>query len=90
MIVNVHEAKTGLSKLLARAEAGEEIIIARAGTPVARLVAVAPAPKRRFGTWAGRFEIDDDELLAPLPEEENPPLGGGSGRLAASSSTPMP
>ena len=70
MIVNVHDAKTDFSKLLARAEAGEEIIIARAGTPVARLVALNPAPKRRFGSWAGRFEIDDDELLAPLPDDE--------------------
>ena len=70
MIVNVHEAKTALSKLLARAEAGEEVIIARAGKPVARLVPVTPAPKRRFGSWAGRFRIDDEELLAPLPEEE--------------------
>ena len=70
MIVNVHEAKTDLSKLLARAEAGDEVIIARAGMPVARLVALKPAPKRRFGAYAGLFEIDDDALLAPLPEEE--------------------
>lgn len=48
MIVNVHEAKTKLSRLLARAEAGEESS-SRAGTPVARLVALRPAPKRRFG-----------------------------------------
>lgn len=77
MIVNVHEAKSDLSKLLARAEAGEEIIIARAGTPVARLVALKPAPKRRFGSWAGRFEIDDEELLAPLSDEESRLWEGG-------------
>lgn len=70
MIVNVHEAKSNLSKLIARAEAGEEVIIARAGTPVARLVALKTAPKRRFGAYKGLFEIDDEELLAPLPEEE--------------------
>ena len=70
MIVNVHQAKTELSKLLARAEAGEEVVIARAGVPVARLVPLQPAPRRRPGTWKGRMHIDDDALLAPLPEEE--------------------
>ncbi|MBV5274056.1 MAG: type II toxin-antitoxin system Phd/YefM family antitoxin [Lamprocystis purpurea] len=45
--INIHEAKTQLSALIARAEAGEEIIIARANKPVARLVAVAPPPRRR-------------------------------------------
>ena len=69
MIINVHEAKTGLSKLLALAEAGEEVIIARAGKPVARLVAVTPRPKRRAGTYKGLFEIDDS-FFDPLSEEE--------------------
>jgi prevent-host-death family protein len=44
MIVNIHAAKTQLSKLLERAEAGEEVVIARAGKPVARLVALASTP----------------------------------------------
>jgi len=67
--VNVHEAKTTLSKLLKKVEAGEEIVIARAGKPVARLV---PAGKRRagrvLGSAQGLVEISDD-FNAPLPEE---------------------
>ena len=66
--VNIHEAKTGLSELVERAEAGEEIIIARAGTPVAKLVALAPArARRRLGWLDGRFEIPDD-FNRPLPD----------------------
>jgi prevent-host-death family protein len=58
--VNVHEAKTHLSKLLERVEAGEEIVIARNGKPVAKLVA-APARKPRVpGALKGRIWISDD------------------------------
>ncbi|MGH3156314.1 MAG: type II toxin-antitoxin system Phd/YefM family antitoxin [Streptosporangiaceae bacterium] len=68
--VNVYEAKTHLSQLLDRAAAGEEIVIARAGRPVARLVALAePAPHRRIpGGWQGRVSIapDFDELPAEI------------------------
>jgi prevent-host-death family protein len=66
--VNVHEAKTHLSRLLARVEAGEEIVIARGGRPVARLVPVAQqtAP-RALGMDRGRVRIADD-FDAPLPE----------------------
>jgi prevent-host-death family protein len=60
MIVNVHEAKTHLSRLLDRAAAGEEIVIGRAGKPVARLVALPERPPREFGRLAGRIAIDDD------------------------------
>jgi prevent-host-death family protein len=67
--VNVHEAKTHLSRLLARVEAGEEVLISRAGKPVARLVAAAPArPKRVPGTWKGKVRIAED-FDAPLPPE---------------------
>lgn len=67
--VNIHEAKTNLSKLLARVSAGEEIIITRAGTPVARLVAINPKPRqRKLGSAAGRIYIAPD-FDAPLPEE---------------------
>jgi len=65
-VVNMHEAKTHLSKLVARVEAGEEIVIARAGRPVARLV--PPMPKRqprRFGIWRGRVWIADDFDVTP-------------------------
>lgn len=66
--VNIHEAKTGLSKLVDRAEAGEEIIIARAGTPAARLVGLAPRQaRRRLGLLDGRFDIPDD-FNRPLPD----------------------
>ncbi len=66
--VNVHEAKTHLSRLLARVEAGEEIVISRGGHPVARLVPVAslPAP-RTLGMDRERVRIADD-FDAPLPE----------------------
>ncbi len=66
-MVNVHEAKTHLSRLLERAHAGEEIIIAKAGTPVARLCPLkAPAP-RQPGLLRGRV---DDAFFEPLPEDE--------------------
>ena len=67
--VNVHEAKTHLSRLLAQVEAGEEVIIARNGKPVARLVAVQKRGKPQFGSWKGRISIDE-RFFEPLPEEE--------------------
>lgn len=67
--VNVHEAKTHLSKLLARVARGEEILIARAGKPIARLVpAGPPAGQRALGMDRGRAVIGDD-FDAPLPPE---------------------
>ena len=69
VIVNVHEAKTKLSRLLAQAEAGEDVIIARSGTPVARLELVQKPGKREFGSMKGRIELGD-EFFDPLPEEE--------------------
>jgi prevent-host-death family protein len=67
-IVNVHAAKTHLSQLLARVEAGEEVVLGRAGHPIARLVPFQPgvAPRRRFGGWRGRAWVSDD-FDAPLP-----------------------
>ncbi|MDE2767441.1 MAG: type II toxin-antitoxin system Phd/YefM family antitoxin [Chloroflexota bacterium] len=67
--VNVHEAKTHLSRLLAQVEAGEEVTIARNGKPVARLVACKPRGKRRPGMFKGKIRIDDS-FFDPLPEEE--------------------
>lgn len=59
--VNMHEAKTHLSRLVARVEAGEEITIARAGRPVARLVAPAAHPGlRKLGLWKGKVTVPDD------------------------------
>jgi prevent-host-death family protein len=67
--VNIHEAKTHLSKLLARVANGEEIVIARAGRPVARLVPyLEDAPPRKPGGWEGRVWMADD-FDDELPEE---------------------
>lgn len=67
--VNVHEAKTHFSRLLTRVSKGEEIVIARAGKPVARLVPMANAAARRTpGSAAGLVRISDD-FDAPLPDE---------------------
>ncbi len=68
-VVNVHEAKTQLSRLLAQVEAGEEVIIARNGTPVARLVRCKKRGKRNPGSMAGLFTVPDS-FFDPLPEEE--------------------
>lgn len=61
MLVNMHEAKTHLSRLVERAAAGEEVVIARAGKPMARLVAVGenPAP-RQPGALKGKIWLADD------------------------------
>jgi prevent-host-death family protein len=66
--VNVHEAKTHLSRLLLRVAGGEEIVIARAGKPIARLVPFEPKTRRVIGQDDGLFEIPDD-FDAPLPDE---------------------
>jgi prevent-host-death family protein len=68
--VNVHEAKTHLSRLLERVEAGEEIVIARNGKPIARLGPLAAAEPRQPGLLRGLLNVDDADLFAPLPEEE--------------------
>lgn len=60
-IVNIHEAKTQLSRYVDQAAAGEEIIIARSGKPVARLVSLsAPTKPRTLGLGAGRFHMPED------------------------------
>jgi len=71
-IVTIHKAKTHLSELIARAEAGEEIIIARGKDPVMKLVPVTQAaqkPVRKFGSMKGLINIGP-EFFEPLPEEE--------------------
>lgn len=65
--VNVHEAKTHLSRLLERVEQGEQIVIARAGKPVARLVPIeATAGKRPIGLYKGQIWMSED-FDEPLP-----------------------
>ncbi|MGH9530245.1 MAG: type II toxin-antitoxin system Phd/YefM family antitoxin [Terriglobales bacterium] len=61
MEVNIHEAKTHLSRLLERVALGEEVTIAKAGTPVAKLVPYDQQPKTRiFGSAKGEFTVPDD------------------------------
>jgi len=80
MEVNIHEAKTHLSRLLTRVAGGEEITIAKAGVPVARLVPVDPAQgKRPLGVDAGSVWIADD-FDAAMPELEA--LFEGTGKRA--------
>ncbi len=66
--VNMHEAKSTLSRLVEEAESGEEIVLARAGKPVVRLVPVHRTKRRRLGLWKGKVWMADD-FDAPLPEE---------------------
>ena len=68
-IVNVHEAKTHLSRLLAQVEAGEEVVIARNGKPVAQLVRCKPMARRQPDVLKGKIVIPDS-FFDPLPEEE--------------------
>ena len=68
-VVNVHRAKTELSRLLARVEAGEDVVIARRGEPVARLVACNPPARRRPDVLKGKIVVPDS-FLDPLPEDE--------------------
>jgi prevent-host-death family protein len=70
--ISIHAAKTHLSRLIARAEAGEEIIIARGRKPVVKLVAIAAKPKRIPGRWKDKFTISP-EFYEPMREEELAP-----------------
>ena len=77
--VNIHAAKTHFSKLVEKAASGEEIVIARAGQPVARLVAIASTlerPKRRLGGLAGKAVVPPD-FDAPLPDDILDAFEGG-------------
>jgi prevent-host-death family protein len=68
ILVNVHDAKTHFSRLLEQAHSGQEIILAKAGKPYARLVPLAPAAgKRQPGRLAGRIGA---AFFEPLPEDE--------------------
>ena len=68
-VVNVHQAKTQLSCLLARVEAGENIVIARNGQPIARLMHCQRQGKRQFGALKGRLVINNS-FFDSLPEAE--------------------
>jgi prevent-host-death family protein len=83
--VNVHEAKTHPSRLLEQVERGEEVVIARNGRPVARLVAATgPRPARTPGAWAGEvwmaddFDDTPDEVTSSFYDGDLVPPGGES------------
>ncbi len=67
-LVNTHEAKSRLSELIRLAEAGETVILARGGKPVARIVAWRTEPPERSpGAWRGQVQFDDD-IVASDPD----------------------
>jgi prevent-host-death family protein len=77
MVVNIHEAKTHFSRLVDRAAAGEEIVIGKAGKPMAKLVPYSESREpRRPGAWRGKVKIhpsfyeDDEELIRLFEGEE--------------------
>jgi prevent-host-death family protein len=77
--VNVHDAKTHFSRLLDRAHAGEEIVLAKAGKPYARLMPLeAPVPQRRPGRLKGKV---DAVFFDPLPEADMVLWEGAEGRV---------
>ena len=76
MVVNVHQAKTQLSRLLVRVEAGKDVVIDRRGEPVARLVLCKPPGKRQPDILKGRVIVPEN-FLDPLPEEELAAWEGG-------------
>jgi len=67
ILINVHEAKTHLSRILDRVHRGEEIVLAKAGKPYARLIPVRPVTKRKPGLFKGKVT---DAFFEPLPESE--------------------
>jgi len=68
-VLNLSEATTSLSELVDRAAAGEEIVIAKAGQPLARLVPFrSPSPRRSPGGWQGKVRVSED-FDAPLPQD---------------------
>jgi prevent-host-death family protein len=80
--ISIHAAKTNLSKLIARAQAGEEIVICKGKTPVARLTALVSRPsKRRFGAYRGQATVTD-AFFEPLPDMELKAWEGDDGDLA--------
>ena len=78
-IVNMHEAKSNLSKLVEEAISGDEIVVARAGTPTVRLVPIRSIRRRRLGQWKGKVYMsrDFDSLLS---DEEIALWEGGESR----------
>lgn len=68
-VFTIKAARNALPTLVARAEAGEDIVIARGNKPIVRLVAIPAKPKRQFGRLKGKVRIGP-EFFEPLPEDE--------------------
>ena len=68
-VVDIHQAMTHLARLLLQVEAGDEVVIARNGKPIARLVRFRVRGKRRFGALRGSIDVDES-FFDPLPETE--------------------
>lgn len=64
---SIRETKTHLWRLLAEVEAGGEVVITKAGRPVAKLVAFSPTSARQPGAWTARLDVPDEALFEPLP-----------------------
>ncbi len=75
-IVDMHEAKTNLSKLIEEAERGEDILLARAGKEVARIVPIHARHERQLGQWGGKVRMAED-FDAPLSDAELKAWEGG-------------
>ena len=67
-IINIHEAKTHLSRIVDEVAAGTEVIIAKAGKPLAKLTPISPPVKKKLGLLKGKVKVADD-FNAPLPPE---------------------
>jgi prevent-host-death family protein len=76
---NIHDAKTQLSRIIERVERGEEVILSRAGTPVAKVVPLSGNPRRRGrGSLKGRLTLTDDWDAADVNRSIADDFGGGS------------
>jgi len=68
-VINIHEAKTQLSRIVDEVAAGSEVIIAKAGKPMARLIPIAPSPRpKKLGLLKGEIEVPDD-FNTPLDDK---------------------
>ena len=67
-VVNTHEAKSRLSQLIREAETGTEVIVARNGQPVAKIIPWPPTrPSRTAGSWRGRVDYNNDDIIGSDP-----------------------
>lgn len=78
--VNMHEAKTNLSRLVEKAAQGESVVIAKAGKPMVRIIAIdapAPAKKKRIGFLAGQVTVPDARIFNDMGKDEIAAMFGG-------------